>query len=183
MMRLFSRLRLTAALMICPELRVHSGPEAAKAMGLPCDWLQFGAVGGAVGPIENGPVGFFSNEEAIASFFGKRAGITRAVQVDSAVPASCPNEFSEPKPWEGILDQAGAKAWLLAAPEAELRAMAAHLLADKPLSQTEVEVQQLVLLALGASEAISRRVIGAMRSAPAEKSRWSSPVPSEGGRA
>lgn len=42
MMRLFSRLRLTVALMICPELRVHSGPEAAKAMGLPCDWLQFG---------------------------------------------------------------------------------------------------------------------------------------------
>lgn len=43
MMRLFSRLRLTVALMICPELRVHSGPEAAKAMGLPCDWLQFGS--------------------------------------------------------------------------------------------------------------------------------------------
>lgn len=150
---MFSRLRLTVALMICPELRVHNGPAAAKAMELACDWMQFGE------------------------------GFNRAEQADSAVPASCPSEFSAPKPWEGILDQAGAKAWLLAAPEAELRAMAAHLLADRPLSQTEVAVQQLVLLALGASEAISRRVIGAMRSAPAEKSRWSSPVPSEGGRA
>lgn len=42
-MRLFPRQRLRLALFICPTLRAFNGPEAARALDLPCDWLHFGA--------------------------------------------------------------------------------------------------------------------------------------------
>ena len=44
-MRLMSGLRLTVALFICPALRVHNGPGAAKALDLPGNWMRFGAKG------------------------------------------------------------------------------------------------------------------------------------------
>lgn len=42
MMRLFPRQRLRLALFLCPTLRAFNGPEAARALDLLCDWLQFG---------------------------------------------------------------------------------------------------------------------------------------------
>lgn len=45
MTRLFPRQRLRLALFICPTLRVFNGPEAARALDLPGDWLQFARKG------------------------------------------------------------------------------------------------------------------------------------------
>ena len=78
----------------------------------------------------------------------------------------------EPKAWERVRTQEQAQAYLAAASEEELRAMAERLLAGHPVSHAEAVPQRLIALALLASEELWRRVIGATGEAKHCGYRW-----------
>lgn len=87
--------------------------------------------------------------------------VTPVYPAGSGVQASRTGQSCGPMPWAELRTPEETKAWLSAASEEELDAMAARLLADVPLCPVEARVRGLVVSVAGASEAIWRRLIDA----------------------
>ncbi|SEO34665.1 hypothetical protein SAMN04488103_1267 [Gemmobacter aquatilis] len=156
MMRLFSRLRRSVALFICPEIACAFRADEHQIRAMRESWL-------------------FEERSAAAQRREDVAGgrnVSQAGQVDVPEASAQQGRVTEPRAWECLHTQAQAEAWLAAASEAELRAMAEQLLAGHPLSREEAARQQPIVLALCASEALWRRVIEAEGEGKHRKFRW-----------
>jgi len=99
------------------------------------------------------------------------------------VKASAQDQSNGSMPWEALPDQEQAKVWLEGASAEELGAMAARLLADRPLSSAEEAVRVLVVSAANASEVLCRKLTSAMQAASKGQFRWRSQGPAEEVRA
>lgn len=102
----------------------------------------------------------------------ERRVLNQAAEAGSSGVPGPRDQARGPTTWAELRSQEEAEAWLATASEAELRAMAARLLAGHPVSREEVVPQQLILLAQCASEALSRRVMEAMGEGKHRKFRW-----------
>jgi len=182
---MFSRLRRSLALTICPALapapprRFDTKEEAMAAVNAPSMTFEEAAA-------YSSNLGFFDVEEAHTHSKAQLefiAAIRVGARVGSAAQASAQDQSSEPKPWEDLKSREDVQAWLSVASEEELGAMAERLLGDGPLTEAEAAVRALVASAVCASEGLSRRVMKAMQPASGGQYRWQPRGSDEGGRA
>lgn len=122
---------------------------------------------------------------AKASVVARRAveRLTRADRVAAEADGAAQDQSSASRPWEALHTREQARAWLAGASEEELRAMAGHLLGDRPLCRDQADLKQRILLAANASEGLWRRLMRAMAEEAGPRMRWLPPVSSQGDRA
>lgn len=99
---------------------------------------------------------------------------------DGSAPVAGQDQASGSTPWGSLQTREQAEAFLASASGEELRAMAAHLLADHQASREEALPRQLIGLVLAASGALSRRLTSAMQAGHLGKMRWRRQESAEG---